>query len=346
MHRSLRLLASPVFLAIVLAFVLPATAQESPSFGIVIHGGAGTIDRAKMTPEREQELRETLGRALGAGYAVLEGGGTAMDAVQVTIVLLEDSPLFNAGKGAVFTHAGTNEMDASIMDGATGEAGAVGGVTRVRNPILAARAVLSRTPHVLLVGPGADHFAEELGLAMEGPDYFRTERRWEQLQRAIERERIELDHGSDTPESSALQGDDKHGTVGAVALDRRGNLAAATSTGGLTNKRWGRIGDSPIVGAGTFADNATCAVSCTGHGEYFIRQAAAFSVSARMAWAGEALDEAARAVIHEQVGPLGGTGGLIALDRELNVATPYNTAGMYRGWRLSDGRHEVRIWEE
>jgi len=335
-----------VVLALLVLTTPPAVAQDSAPFGLVIHGGAGTIDPQKMTPEREAEYRETLERALAAGYAVLEGGGSAMDAVEVTLVLLEDSPLFNAGKGAVFTHAGTNEMDASIMDGGSGEAGAVGGVTRVRNPILAARAVMNRTSHVLLVGPGADHFAEEAGLAMQSPEYFHTERRWEQLQRAIERERIELDHGSDTPESSSPPGADKHGTVGAVALDRSGNLAAATSTGGLTNKRWGRIGDSPIVGAGTYADNATCAVSCTGHGEYFIRQAAAFSVSARMAWAGASLEEAARAVIHDQLGPIGGTGGLIALDRELHVATPYNTAGMYRGWRLSDGRHEVKIWED
>jgi L-asparaginase / beta-aspartyl-peptidase len=333
-------------LAVALALVLPPShaSADEPRFGIVVHGGAGTISREKLTPELEQQYRETLDAAMSAGYAVLQGGGSSLDAVEVTLVLLEDSPLFNAGKGAVFTHAGTNEMDASIMDGATGAAGAVGGVTRVRNPIRAARAVMTRTRHVLLVGPGADHFAEEAGLDLEPPEYFRTDRRWEQLQRAIEREGIELDHGSDTPEVSPAT--DKHGTVGAVALDREGNLAAATSTGGLTNKRWGRVGDSPIVGAGTYADNETCAVSCTGHGEYFIREAVAHSVAARMEFAGQSLGDAAAAVIGEQLDPIGGTGGLIALDRQLNVAMPYNTGGMYRGMVLSDGRHEVRIWED
>jgi len=331
-------------IALTLLPLAPAGAEEA-RFGLVVHGGAGTIAREKMTPEREAEVRETLDRAMQAGYAILEGGGSSLDAVEVTLVMLEDSPLFNAGKGAVFTHAGTNEMDASIMDGATGAAGAVGGVTRVRNPIRAARAVMTRTRHVLLVGPGADHFAEEAGLELETPEYFHTERRWEQLQRAIERDRLELDHGSEPP-PAATPPADKHGTVGAVALDRAGNLAAATSTGGLTNKRWGRVGDSPIVGAGTFADNATCAVSCTGHGEFFIRQAIAHSVSARMAFGGQTLAEAAAAVVDEQLTPLGGTGGLIALDGELNVAMPYNTGGMYRGMKLSDGRHEVRIWEE
>ncbi len=345
MYWSLRLLASSLLLIGLFAPAVHATGDEPPRFGIVIHGGAGTISREKLTPELEQEYRATLDGALGAGYAVLESGGTAMDAVETAIVLLEDSPLFNAGKGAVFTHAGANEMDASIMDGATGEAGAVGGVTRIRNPIRAARAVMSHTRHVLLVGPAADHFAEEAGLAMESPEYFRTERRWEQLQRALEEERIELDHGSVEPLEEPPPADE-HGTVGAVALDRQGDLAAATSTGGLTNKRWGRVGDSPIVGAGTYADNATCAVSCTGHGEFFIRQAAAFSVAARMRWAGQALEQAAHAVIFEQIGPAGGTGGLIALDRQLNVATPYDTGGMYRGWMLSDGRHEVRIWQD
>ena len=315
-------------------------------YGIVIHGGAGTIAREKLDAEQEAEYRATLDAALRAGYAVLEGGGTSLDAVETAIVLLEDSPLFNAGKGAVFTHEESHEMDASIMDGATGQAGAVGGVTRVRNPIRAARAVMSQTRHVLLVGPGADHFAAEAGLALEEPEYFHTDLRREQLQRALERERIELDHGSPEDDAAPPPPPDKHGTVGALALDRAGHLAAATSTGGLTNKRWGRIGDSPIVGAGTYAADATCAVSCTGHGEYFIRQSAAHSVAARMEFGGQTLGQAAHAVVFEQLDPIGGTGGLIALDRDLHVAMPYNTGGMYRGLMLSDGRHVVRIWED
>jgi len=299
-----------------------------------------------MTPEREERYRDTLAAALDAGYAVLESGGTSLDAVVAAVVLLEDSPLFNAGRGSVFTNEESVEMDASIMEGGAGNAGAVAAIRGVKNPILAARKVLEDSPHVLLSAGGAEAFAERHGLETMPPEYFRTDARLEQLRRAKEKERIELDHGSDRSSAEPFTPEPGIGTVGAVALDRRGLLAAATSTGGMTNKRFGRVGDSPIVGAGTWAKNTTCAVSCTGHGEYFIREAAAHSVSARMELGGQPLEEAARAVIFEQVGVAGGRGGLIAVDREGNVAMPYNSGGMFRGFRRSDGARELRIWGE
>lgn len=317
--------------------VEPSTEPLHPVYGLAIHGGAGTIDRSQMTSGEEQAYRDALDQALQVGYAVLDNGGTSLDAVEEVIVSLEDSPLFNAGRGAVFTHDGIHELDAAVMDGATGNAGAVAGVSSIQNPIRAARKVMTDSPHVLLVGRGAEAFAAQHGLQTQPPSYFRVEKRWQQLQRIREREGTQLDHGG---------GDDKHGTVGAVALDKHGNLAAGTSTGGMTNKRWGRVGDSPIIGAGTFAKNATCAVSATGHGEFFIRQAAAHSVSARMEYGGQSLHEAARAVIFEQLLPIGGDGGLVAIDAAGNVAMPFNTAGMYRGLKMSDGRKSVQIWNE
>jgi len=302
----------------------------------VIHGGAGTIDPEQLSPDQEREYRQTLEAALAAGYAVLDAGGPALDAVEAAIVIMEDSPLFNAGKGAVFTHDGHNELDASIMDGKTGQAGAVAGLRRVKNPIRAARAVMEASPHVLLSGEGADAFAAAQGLEQVEPDYFRTEQRWQQLQKALEQDAVELDHG----------GTDKFGTVGAVAIDRQGHLAAATSTGGMTNKRWGRVGDSPIIGAGTFADDQSCAVSATGHGEFFIREAAAHSVCARMEFGGATLEEAAHAVVFDQLEPIGGKGGVIAVDARGMMAAPFNTPGMYRGHRFSDGSTGVWIWSE
>ena len=304
-------------------------------YGIAIHGGAGTIDRAQLSAAQEKAYRATLEQALRAGYEVLEANGTALDAVEAAIVLMEDSPLFNAGRGAVFTHDGHNEMDASIMDGRTTEAGAVAGVRAVRNPIRAARKVMTDSPHVLLSGAGADQFAKARGLVLAPPAWFRTERRWEQLERIRDSKDTELDHDAG-----------KKGTVGAVALDRHGNLAAGTSTGGMTNKRWGRIGDSPIIGAGTYARNATAAISCTGHGEYFIREAAAASVSARMELAGQSVQAASDAVIHGRLKPIGGQGGLVAIDARGNVAMPFNTKGMYRGYLRSDGQLAVHIWAE
>jgi beta-aspartyl-peptidase (threonine type) len=308
---------------------------------IAIHGGAGTITRSSMTPAKEAAYREVLAASLAAGHAVLAASGGAVDAVLAAVRVMEDSPLFNAGRGSVFTADGRNEMDAAIMDGRTRAAGAVAGVTRVKNPILAAHAVMRRSAHVLLAGAGAEHFAQAQGIELVDPAYFHTDERWEQLERARATDRIALDHDF-VPEGAVT--DRKFGTVGAVALDRAGNLAAGTSTGGLTNKRWGRIGDSPLIGAGTYADNATAAVSATGAGEYFIRAVAAHDLAARMRFTGASLAAAADAALRDAVEPLGGRGGLIALDRQGNVATPFNTEGMYRGVALEDGVAQIDIY--
>jgi beta-aspartyl-peptidase (threonine type) len=326
-------------------------------FGFVIHGGAGTIERGRMTPEREAAYRSKLSEALAAGHAVLAGGGAGLDAVLAAITLLEDSPLFNAGKGAVFTSAGTNELDASVMDGRTLMAGAVAGVKRVKNPIKLARLVMEKSPHVLMVGEGAEAFGRQVGgIEFVDPKYFYTEERFQQLKRRQEEERQKAaprpasaqpkKSARVAPDSSPFAPDEhKFGTVGAVALDRAGNLAAGTSTGGMTNKRFGRVGDSPIIGAGTYADNETCAVSCTGDGEYFIRAGVAHDVSAAMRYGGKSLSEAAEIVL-EKVGRLGGEGGLIAIDREGRITTPFNSAGMYRGYVGPDGRPQVQIYRD
>ncbi len=319
--------------SLVVSVACLATTAEAPMFGIAVHGGAGTIDRTKMPAKLEAEYRQTLDAARDAGYAVLERGGTALDAVETAIVIMEDSPLFNAGRGSVFTSAGKVEMDASIMDGKTGNAGGVASVRKPRNPIRAARRVLSHSKHVLLSGAGADAFAKEQGLKLEPPTWFETDRRRKQLEKIQKRGGTELDHGG------------KRGTVGAVALDKHGNLAAGTSTGGMTNKRWGRIGDSPIIGAGTWADNATAAVSCTGHGEFFIRHAAAHAVHARMTWGRQTLKAAARGVIQEQLAPIDADGGLIAIDAKGNLAIERNTPGMFRAWRTSSGQKGTAIWD-
>jgi L-asparaginase / beta-aspartyl-peptidase len=302
---------------------------------LVIHGGAGALPKQKRTPELEAEVRAALADALRTGHGILAGGGAALDAAEAAVRVLEDSPHFNAGKGAVFTSAGTNELDASIMDGATLRAGAVAAVTRVRNPISLARLVMDKSRHVMLVGTGAEAFAREQGLAPVDPSYFHTERRWKELQEAQEKERTQ---GSDAGVDDEIM----YGTVGAVALDRAGNLAAATSTGGMTNKRFGRVGDTPLIGCGTYADNRTCAVSCTGKGELFIRAAAAMDVGALVAYRGMPLAEAAAAVL-AKVKALGGEGGLIALDARGNVAMPFDTAAMYRGQVDASGRLVVAI---
>jgi len=306
-------------------------------FGIVVHGGAGTILREKMTSELEAEYRGKLAEALRAGFAVLDSGGEALDAVEAAVLVFEDCPLFNAGRGACFTAEGTHELDASVMDGRDRGAGAVAGVRHVRNPILLARRVMQASGHVMLAGEGAEQFAVHEGLELVEPGYFSTERRWQQLEaaRAAEEEKTTL--SEDATEK-------KFGTVGAVALDRAGNLAAGTSTGGMTNKRFGRIGDSPVIAAGTWADNATCAVSCTGHGEYFIRAAAAYDVAARMRYGGALLGDAAHAVVHDNLLPMGGRGGLVALDREGNYAMPFNSAGMYRGALMVGREMQVAIF--
>jgi L-asparaginase / beta-aspartyl-peptidase len=300
---------------------------------LVIHGGAGVI-RKDLTPEKERLVRADLETALAAGYAVLKSGGTSIDAVTQAIVVLEDSPHFNAGKGAVFTHDGRNEMDAAIMDGATLRAGAVASVQRVKNPVLLARAVMEKSPHVMLVGEGAGRFAESAGVELVDPSYFRTDERWKQHRHALEAEQ--------NRQASAPARAIHYGTVGAVALDAQGRLAAATSTGGMTNKRWGRVGDSPIIGAGTYA-NAHCAVSATGWGEYYLRAAAAHDICARVEYANVPVAAAANAVVMEVVPKLGGDGGVIALDSNGNFATPFNTDGMYRGWVDREGVLRVAI---
>lgn len=300
---------------------------QRPEFALVIHGGAGTILKEHMTPEKEAAYRAALDSALEAGRQVLERGGSAEDAVERAVRLMEDSPLFNAGRGAVFTHEGYNELDASMMSGADLSAGAVSGVMRVKNPISLARAVKDSSEHVMLSGRGAEAFAAKMGLELVEPLYFHTDERMRSLEKAKR-----LEGGSSFLSEDDAMIDEKFGTVGAVALDKSGNLAAATSTGGMTNKRWGRVGDSPIIGAGTYADNAACAVSCTGHGEYFIRLAVAARVANRMRFAGEELDRAARAVIMDELADMGGSGGLIAIDTAGKISMPFNTAGMYRGY--------------
>ncbi len=310
-----------------------STEKERLPYALVIHGGAGTIKPKNMDAETKAQYEKALNEALDIGENILKNGGTALDAVENVIVYLENSPLFNAGKGAVFTYEGHNELDASIMDGKTHKAGAVGGVTIVKNPIRAARAVMEKSPHVLLTCAGANRFAIEQGLDTVSPEYFYTESRWEALQRRLEKEKKKEPVGArEEPDAH------KFGTVGCVALDKQGNLAAGTSTGGLTAKRWNRIGDSPIIGAGTYADNATCAVSCTGHGEYFIREAVAHDMSARMAYLGESVQEAGEHIINEKLKAIGGAGGLIAIDQYGQIAMPFNTSGMYRGYVTPDER--------
>ena len=319
---------------------------EKAEFAIVIHGGAGTILKKNMTPEKEAAYNETLERAIRVGYEILKNGGTSLEAVTKTINVMEDSPLFNAGKGAVFTNAETNELDASIMDGKTLNAGASAGTTNVKNPIDLARAVMDNSPHVMLAGKGAETFAEEQGLEIVDPSYFYTENRFNSLKRAKENEKIELDHDDKQAFYDPEIKDFKFGTVGCAALDKDGNLAAGTSTGGMTNKRWGRVGDAPIIGSGTYANNASCAVSSTGWGEYFIRAQVAHDISALMEYKGLSLKEAAREVIHDKVGGLGGDGGIVAVDKDGNMVFEFNTEGMYRASMNDKGDLVVQIYKD
>lgn len=316
---------------------IPAEKVTRPAYALVIHGGAGTIKKENMTAEKEKAYFDKLNEALTVGENILKNGGTAGEAVTQTIMVMENSPLFNAGKGAVFTNEGKNELDASYMDGKTMNAGAIGGVTNVKNPILAAKAVMEQSDHVLLTGKGAEQFAKEVGLELVSPKYFHTERRWNSLQQLLEKEGKS---GAILSESE----DYKYGTVGCAALDKNGNLVAGTSTGGMTNKRYNRIGDSPIIGAGTYANNQTCAVSSTGHGEYFIRYAVAHDISARMEYLKEDLQTAASAVVNDKLVKAGGSGGIIAVDKEGNIAMPFNTSGMYRGY-IKPGERVVKIYK-
>lgn len=322
---------------------------EAAEYAMVIHGGAGTLKRENMTPERDSTYRAALDSALLVGESVLKSGGSAADAVEQTINYLENIPLFNAGKGAVFTAAGRNELDASFMDGATLNAGAVGGVTNIKHPISAARAVMEKSEHVMLTGTGAEEFALEQGLESVPNSYFFTQHRYDALQeaKAAEAEETEETEGEAERTSMAVPPfpDTKFGTVGCVALDKDGNIVAGTSTGGMTNKKYGRIGDSPIIGAGTYANNATCGVSCTGHGEYFIRYAVAYDMHALMAYQEMSVDEAANEIINHKLEEAGGSGGLIALDKYGNVTMTYNTEGMYRGY-VKPGEREVGIYKD
>jgi L-asparaginase / beta-aspartyl-peptidase len=312
--------------------------QERPAYTIAIHGGAGALSKLEMTPEKEQQYRAALDSALTIGERILKNGGTSLDAVTQTITFLEDCPLFNAGRGAVFTHEGENELDASIMDGKTQAAGAIGGVKTIKNPITVARLVMEKSPHVMLTGRGAEQFAREQGVPICDPKWFYTEERWKSLQEAIEKE-----NKKQKSEATPANPDYKYGTVGCVALDQQGNLAAGTSTGGMTNKRWNRLGDTPIIGAGTYAANDGCAISCTGHGEYFIRYAVAYDVYALISYKGMSLPDAANFVVKQKLVEKGGEGGLIAVDKFGNVAWPFNSEGMYRGWAKPGGR-EVGIY--
>ncbi len=303
-----------------------------PRFAIAIHGGAGTILKSSMTPEQDALYRTRLAEAVEVGYAILEKGGTSLDAVEAVVQRLEDDSLFNAGKGAVFNSEGKVELDASIMDGNTLKAGAVATLHHVKNPIRLARTVMEQSDHVFLIGDGAEQFAKAHGLELVDDSYFFTDARWQSLQKAKAKE--------------SLTEKEKHGTVGAVALDQHGNLAAATSTGGMTNKKFGRIGDSPIIGAGTYADNETCAISATGHGEYFIRAVVAHDIASLMRYKGLSLQAAAEAVIMKKLTQLGGTGGIVAIDRNANIAMPFNTDGMYRAYKVQGGNTFVAIYKD
>ncbi|HEV2720375.1 MAG TPA: isoaspartyl peptidase/L-asparaginase [Thermoanaerobaculia bacterium] len=317
-------------LSLLLLAACPFVANAKTMF--VMHGGAGTITRANMTAEQEAAIRAKMEEALKAGHAVLARGGSSVDAVEASIRILEDSPLFNAGKGAVFTHEGRNELDSSIMDGKTMKAGSVAGVTIIKNPISAARAVMEKSKHVMLIGKGAELFATKMGLEIVDPSYFWTERRWKELQRDLMKEQ------QTSP--------DHKGTVGAVALDQAGNLAAGTSTGGVSNKQYGRVGDSPIIGAGTYAANDSVAVSCTGTGEFFIRWTVAYDIAALVKYKGMTVEQAGNEVLHKKLEPVKGDGGAIILDRNGNFAMPFNTEGMYRGWIGDDGVPHVLIYKD
>ena len=319
--------------------------KKTNEFAIVIHGGAGTILKKNMTPEDEVAYMAKLEEAIKVGYEILKNGGTSLDAVEKTINVMENSPLFNAGKGAVFTNAGINELDASIMDGKNLDAGASAGTRTVKNPINLARAVMENSAHVMLSGEGAEQFAKEQGLEIVEPSYFYTEARFNALKRVKAAEESQNARDKSAFYDPTIK-DSKFGTVGCVALDKNGNLAAGTSTGGMTNKRWGRIGDAPIIGAGTYANNATCAVSSTGWGEYFIRARVAHDISALMDYKGLSLQEAAKEVIQKKVPEMGGDGGIVAVDKDGNMVMEFNTEGMYRASMDAAGHLTVGIYKD
>jgi len=318
---------------------MTSSADSISPIAFALHAGAGTIERDSLDPETDREIRSLLEQAVQAGHRVLSSGGTSLDAVTTAVTMLEDSPRFNAGRGAVFNAEGKHELDASIMDGSNLQAGAVAAVHNVRNPILLARKVMTDSVHVMLIGEGAESFAREQGIDFEDDDYFDTDERWQQLLKARAAENPQAHSVSESPDRWLS-------TVGAVALDAAGNLAAATATGGTTNKRWGRVGDSPIIGAGTYADNRSCAISATGHGEYFIRATVARDICARVQFSGVSVAQAADTVVKGQLVEMGGEGGVIALDRQGNIAMVFNTPGMYRASIDAGGRMFVGIYDD
>ncbi len=331
-----------IFCIVLFSGNMPLCAGDG-KFAIVIHGGSSGKEKSAMIAKNEKAYRDTLERSLLAGHAILKKGGSSLDAVEAAIVVLENSPLFNAGKGAVFTLEGKNELDASIMDGKKIKAGAVGGVTTIKNPIRAARAVMEKTWHVLLTNEGAETFAKESGLELVPPEYFRSEAKWKTYQQGLEKEKARnaAESKKNASLSPSLLRPRRFGTVGCVALDSDGNLAAGTSTGGLMYKKFGRIGDSPIIGAGTYADNETCGISCTGQGEYFIRRAVAFDISARMKYLKQSLAEAAQSTIQKTLEGDGGAGGVIGIDRDGNIVAEFNSYGMVRGSIDVDGNLKI-----
>lgn len=339
--------ALKLFIVLLISISTLNVAAQQQKYVMVIHGGAGTILKKNMTPEKEAAYIAVLTAALKVGYAEIQSGKTSLDAVEKTIHILENDPHFNAGKGAVFTHDGRNELDAAIMDGKTLMAGAVAGVTTIKNPISAARAVMEKSEHVMMFGDGADQFAKEVGLDIVDPKYYWTKERWDGLQEAKKADSTKavLDHGSKKSELlGTINHDYKFGTVGCVALDKAGNLAAGTSTGGMTNKKYGRVGDAPIIGSGTYCNNETAGISCTGWGEFYIRNVVAKTISDLMEYKGLSVAEASKIAL-AKVEKMGGDGGLIAMDKKGNVAMPFNTAGMYRGTITADGKIEVNIYK-
>ncbi len=336
-----------IFLADMISIQLAFTQEKSSNqnIAIAIHGGAGTILKKNMTPEMEKEYQEKLTEALMTGYHLLQSDKSSLDAIEAVIKIMEDSPLFNAGKGAVFTHEGTNELDASIMDGNTLKAGAVAGLKHIKNPISLARLVMEQSPHVMMVGEGAEAFGKQHGIEIVPQEYFYTERRWKQLQQMLEKEKSDSVREKKMNVLPIETDEKKFGTVGCVALDMKGNLSSGTSSGGMTNKRFGRVGDVPIIGAGTYANNRSCAVSATGEGEYFIRSVVAHDIAALMEYQHLSIQKAAEVVI-DKVGQLGGTGGVICIDKYGNIAMPFNTEGMYRAYVDKSGNPVVLIYKE
>lgn len=327
MKTKLLVLTTSFFLLLLISYKTDRNSgQKKQEWAIVVHGGAGGMTRENTDPETDKQYREALLEAMNTGKKVLENGGSALDAVEQTIRKMEDNPLFNAGKGAVFTHDGKNELDAAIMDGSSLAAGAVACVTDIKNPITAARRVMTNSPHVMLTGAGASQFAKEQGLEIVDPSYFFTQKRYDELQKILKSE--------------------EHGTVGCCALDKNGNLAAGTSTGGMPDKKYNRVGDSPIIGAGTYANNNTCAVSGTGHGEYFIRYTVAHDISALMEYKGLSLKDASDLVVNDKLVKAGGSGGVISVDKSGNISMPFNSSGMFRAFATADGKEGVFIYKD